>query len=90
MEVIRNFCLNKNFKNELIVNEFDKFKVFSKKDHSIRQQAGRILGNDLLDYIASNKEEKSDSLKKLPNDILDKLTTTIQEKIIIKKTLIDE
>ncbi len=90
LEIIRNFCLNKNFNNELIVNEFDKFKVFSKKDHSIRQQAGRILGNDLLDYVASNKEEKSDSLKKLPNNILEKLTTTIQEKIIIKKTFIDE
>jgi hypothetical protein len=80
LEIIRNFCLNKNFNNELIVNEFDKFKVFSKKDHSIRQQAGRILGNDLLDYVASNKEDKSDSLKKLPNNILVKLTSTIQEK----------
>ncbi len=90
MEVIRNFCLSKNFINELIVNEFVKFQIFSKKDHSLRQQAGRILGNDLLDYVASNKEEKSDSLKKLPNDILEKLTSTIHEKIIIKKTLIDE
>lgn len=90
LEVIRNFCLSNKYTNELIITEFDKFKVYSKKDHSIRQQAGKILGNDLLDYIASNKEEKSDSLKKIPNDILDKLTTTIQEKTIIKKTLIDE
>lgn len=90
MEVIRDFCLNKNLTNELIVNEFDKFKVYSKKDHSIRQQAGKILSNDLLDYVASNKEEKSDSLKKLPDNTLEKLTITIQEKIINKKTLIDE
>ncbi|OYQ33907.1 hypothetical protein CHU92_12525 [Flavobacterium cyanobacteriorum] len=88
--VIREFCLNNNRANDLIVNEFNKFKVYSKKDHSIRQQAGKILGNDLLDYVASNKEEKSDSLKKLPNDILEKLTATIQEKTIIKKTLVDE
>lgn len=90
MELIRNFCLNNNYTNELIVNEFDKFKVYSKKDHSIRQQAGKILGSDLLDYVASNKEEKSDSLKKLPNEILEKLTATIQEKTVIKKTLVDE
>lgn len=90
LEVIRDFCLNNDRENDLLVTEFDKFIVYSKKDHSIRQQAGKILGNDLLDYVASNKEEKSDSLKKLPNDILEKLTATIQEKIIIKKTLVDE
>lgn len=90
MEVIRDFCMKNNRTDELIVTEFDKFKMYSKKDHSIRQQAGKILGNDLLDYIASNKEEKSDSLEKLPNDILKKLTATIQEKTIIKKKLVDE
>jgi hypothetical protein len=90
LEVIREFCLNNNRSNDLIVTEFEKFKAYSKKDHSIRQQAGKILGNDLLDYVASNKEEKSDSLKKLPNNILEKLTATIQEKTIIKKTLVDE
>lgn len=89
MEAIRDFCLKNNRTDELIVTEFDKFKIYSKKDHSIRQQAGKILGNDLLDYIASNKEEKSDSLEKLPDDILEKLTATIQEKTIIKKTLVD-
>jgi len=90
MEVIREFCMKNNRENDLIVIEFDKFRIYSKKDHSIRQQAGKILGNDLLDYIASNKEEKSDSLSKVPDDILEKLTTTIQEKTIIKKTLVDE
>ncbi|MBI1308112.1 MAG: hypothetical protein GC181_16020 [Bacteroidetes bacterium] len=90
MEVIRDFCLTNNRENDLIVTEFDKFKIYSKKDHSIRQQAGKILGNDLLDYVASNKEEKSDSLNKLPEGILEKLTATIKEKTIIKKTLVDE
>lgn len=90
LEAIRNFCLNNNRPNDLIVTEFEKFKVYSKKDHSIRQQAGKILGNDLLDYVASNKEEKSDSLKKISNEILEKLTETIQEKTITKKTLLDE
>lgn len=90
LETIRNFCLENNLNSELIVKEFDKFKIYSKKDHSIRQQAGRILGNDLLDYLASNKTEISDSLKKIPIDILDKLTETIQEKTVIKKTLLPD
>jgi hypothetical protein len=90
LDIIREFCLDNNRANDLIVTEFDKFKVYSKKDHSIRQQAGKILGNDLLDYVASDKKEKSDSLRKLPNEILEKLTATIQEKTIVKKTLVDE
>ncbi len=90
LQVIRDFCLKNNRSNDLIVTDFEKFKVYSKKDLSIRQQVGKILGNDLLDYVASNKEEKSDSLRRLPNEIIEKLTATIQEKTIIKKTLLDE
>lgn len=88
LELFRDFCKKNNFPDELIVKEFDKFKLYSKKDHSIRQQAGRLLSNDLLDYIASNKTEISDSLKKLSFDILNKLTETIQEKTVIRKRLI--
>ncbi|GAB1452734.1 hypothetical protein MASR2M47_27900 [Draconibacterium sp.] len=90
LEVIKEFCLSNNQSEELIATEFEKFKIYSKKDHSVRQQAGRILGNDLLDYVASNRSEVSDSLKKLPQDILDKLIETIQEKKVIKKTLLDD
>mgnify|MGYP003631548566 CR=1 FL=1 len=90
MEVIRDFCLENNRVNDLIVLEFDKFKMYSKKDHSIRQQAGKILGSDLLDYLTSKKEEKSEALNKLPNEILEKLTATIREKTITKKTLVYE
>lgn len=90
LEFIRNFCEKNNFTNELIYKEFDKFVLYSKKDHSIRQQAGRLLGNDLLDYVASNKSEISDSLKKISTDVLNKLTETIQEKKVVKKTLIED
>ena len=90
LEAIREFCIKNGYKNELIVNEFEKFKIYSKKDHSIRQQAGKILGSDLLDYIASDKTDVSDSLGRLPEDILKKLTATIQQKIITKKTIINE
>lgn len=90
LEAIKDFCLDNSQDDELIVTEFEKFKAYSKKDHSIRQQAGRILGNDLLDYIASNKSEVSDSLSKLSDEILVKLTETIQEKEVTKKTLLED
>ncbi|MFN8325608.1 MAG: hypothetical protein U0T80_07620 [Flavobacteriaceae bacterium] len=90
LEAIQEFCIKNGYKNELIVNEFEKFKIYSKKDHSIRQQAGKILGNDLLDYIASDKTDVSDSLGRLPEDILKKLTATIQQKIVTKKAILNE
>ncbi len=90
LEAIKDFCIANNQDDELIVTEFEKFKTYSKKDHSIRQQAGRILGNDLLDYVASNKSEVSDSLNKLSDEILAKLTETIQEKEVTKKTFLED
>lgn len=90
LEAVKDLCMANNQDNELIVTEFEKFKTYSKKDHSIRQQAGRILGNDLLDYVASNKSEVSDSLSKLSDEILAKLTETIQEKEVIKKILLED
>lgn len=90
LEAIKNLCASNEFAHELIVLDFTKFKIYSSKDSSIKQQAGRILGNDLLDYIASNKTETSDPLKKLSEETLEKLTETIQEKTVIKKILLDD
>ncbi|WP_074406152.1 hypothetical protein [Aquimarina megaterium] len=90
LEVIKGFCEKNNLTDELIVKEFERFILYSKKDHSIRQQAGKILGNDLLDYVASSKTEISDSLKKISDGILDKLTETIHEKTVVKKTIIED
>ncbi|WP_291122682.1 hypothetical protein [Flavobacterium sp. UBA6046] len=90
LEIIKDFCITNNFKEELIVNEFEKFKIYSKKDHSIRQQVGRVLGSDLIDFVASNETEISESLKKIPMEILNKLIETIQEKTIKKKTLLED
>ena len=90
LKIIKNFCENCGFKNELIVQEFDKFIVYSKKDHSIRQQAGRVLSDDLLDYIASNKTDISKSLKKVPESILHKIVESIQEKEIQKKIIVED
>ncbi len=87
---IKNHCENIGLANELIVTNFDKFEIYSKKDHSIRQQAGRLLGNDLLDYVASDKSEKSDALKKLNDEIIEKLIETIVEKVIKQKKISNE
>jgi hypothetical protein len=90
LKIIKQFCLINNFKNELIVTDFENFKPYSLKDHSIRQQAGIVLRDDLLDYIASNKTEISNSLKKIPKDILDKIVDSIQEKKILNKKIVED
>ena len=90
LEAIKNCCIRYNLKDELLVNEFDKFIIYSKKDHSIRQQAGKIIGNDLIEYEASGKTEKSESLQKLPDIILQKLLETVQTKTIKRKTLLED
>jgi hypothetical protein len=90
LEAIRKLCSKTDLCNELIVTEFDKFILYSKKDHSVRQQAGKILGNDLIDYEASNKTEKSEALMKLADTILNNLLQTVQTKVIKKKTLLEE
>jgi len=90
LKLIKNFCVNCGFKDELLVQEFNKFILYSKKDHSIRQQTGRVLSDDLLDYIASNKTDISNSLKKIPKGILDKIFDSIQEKVILNKKIVED
>jgi hypothetical protein len=90
LNAIKNYCITLGYENELIVKDYDKFIVYSKKDHSIRQQAGRLLGNDLLEYVASNNTEKSDALKKLNDKIIENLIDTIVEKVIKQKKISNE
>lgn len=90
LNAIKNHCISTGLDNELIVTDYDKFIVFSKKDHSIRQQAGRLLGSDLLDYVSSDKTEKSDALTKLNDEIIEKLIETIVEKVIKQKKISNE
>ena len=68
--------------------DYENFKIIAKNDRIIRQQAGKILGDDLLEYIASGEEKDSDFLKKIPKNILSRILKTIQEKRINKKQLI--
>jgi len=90
LNAIKNHCKNTGLVDELIVGDFDKFIIYSKKDHSIKQQAGRLLSNDLLDYVASNKSDKSDALKKLNDDIIQKLIEFRIEKVIKQKKISNE
>lgn len=90
LTAIKNLCEKAELNQELIVTHYDKFLGYSKKDHSIRQQAGRLLGNDLIEYVASNMTEKSESLSKLNEDIIEKLVDTIVEKVIKQKNISDE
>jgi len=89
LEAIKNFCIDNDIKDELLVVEFDRFIAYSKKDSSLRQQAGKIIGNDLIEFEASGKTEKSESLQKLPDNILQKLLETVQTKTIKKKILLE-
>jgi hypothetical protein len=89
LEAIKNCCICNGLSDELLVVEFDKFIAYSTKDHSIRQQAGKIIGNDLIEYEASGKTEKSEALQKLPDSILQKLLETVQTKTIKRKILLE-
>ena len=58
------------------------------KDNTTGASMGKIVGDDLLEYIASGEEKDSDFLKKIPKNILSRILKTIQEKRINKKQLI--
>ena len=88
LRAIKNFCLSNGYEKEPIVLDYENFKIIAKNDRIIRQQAGKILGDDLLEYIASGEEKDSDFLKKIPKNILNRIVKTIQEKKISKKQLI--
>ena len=88
LRAIKNFCSSNGYEKELIVIDYENFKIIAKNDRIIRQQAGKILGDDLLEYIASGEEKDSDFLKKIPKNILSRILKTIQEKRINKKQLI--
>jgi hypothetical protein len=90
LKIISEYCKKNNLNNELIAQELNNFKLFSTKDNSIRNRCGRVLSNDLMTYIVSNYTEKSPILKKFKEEDLHQLVESIQEKTIIKKTLIDE
>ncbi|WP_148041503.1 hypothetical protein [Kaistella daneshvariae] len=89
LAAIKNYCERNGMLDELIVKEFNLFLQYSSKDHSLRQQAGRVLGNDMLEYVASEKTEKSATLMKLSADVLDKLVATVKEKTIKEKLIIE-
>lgn len=89
LSAIKDLCMEYGLNKELIVVDFESFISYSKKDHLIRQQAGKIIGSDLIDFVASNGKEISDSLRKIPVVTLGRLIKTIQEKKVKQKTLLE-
>lgn len=89
LSAIKDLCIEYGLNQELIVVDFEGFISSSKKDHLIRQQAGRIIGSDLIDFVASNGKEISDSLRKIPIATLDRLIKTIHEKKVKQKILLE-
>jgi len=61
MEAIRDLCIASNLTEIDFVINYDLVLKLSKEDKRIRQQAGKILGADLIDYVASGLSQKSDS-----------------------------
>lgn len=90
LSLINEYCKKNNLNEELILKELTNFLQYSKKDNSIRNKVGRVLSNDLMTYIYSNFQIKSPILQKFEEEDLIQLVESIQEKTIIKKTLIDE
>lgn len=90
LSLINEYCKKNNLHEELIYKYLTNFRQYSTKDNSIRNKVGRVLSNDLMTYISSNLQEKSPILQKFKEDDLIQLVDSIQEKTIIKKTLIDE
>lgn len=89
LSAIKDLCIEYGLSQELITVDFENFISHSKKDHLIRQQAGRIIGSDLIDFVASNGKEISDSLRKIPIETLDRLIKTIHEKKVKQKILLE-
>ncbi len=88
MEAIRDLCVASNLVEIEFVVNYDLVLRFSKEDNSIRQQAGKILGSDLIDYVASGFSERSESLKKISNETLEKIIKSINEKKIKCKKIL--
>lgn len=89
MEAIRDLCIASNLTKIDFVINYDLVLKFSKEDKRIRQQAGKILGADLIDYVASGLSQKSESLSKMPDEVLDKVVKSIIEKKIKYKKLLN-
>ena len=85
---IRDYCINNNLSDELLVSHIEHFKTYSSKDSSIRNKAGRVLSKDLMAYIGTNS--KSAVLKRFNDLDLLSLKNSIQEKTIKTKSIITD
>ena len=87
LKKIKELCIESVFHNLLFVAEFNEVMKCRAKDKEIRQSAGRLLSNDLLDWVATG--EKSENLKSIPEDILNNIKSSVQQKTIRTKKNIE-
>jgi hypothetical protein len=63
-------------------SEFNQVLYYKKKDKSIRQSIGHALGSELLLFENSGTTVKEPVLSLLPDDLINNLRESIQEKIV--------
>jgi len=88
LEAIKDCCIRFQLSDLDLVLNYHIILNYAKEDKRIRQQAGKILGADLIEYVASAYQEKSLSLKMLPDDTLTRIVKSIIEKKVVNKQLI--
>jgi len=87
LKVIKEICIESAFGNLPFVTEYNEVLKYRAKDKEIRQSVGRGLSTDLLDWVATG--EKSENLKSIPDEILNNIKSSVQEKTIRTKKIID-
>ncbi|MFH1005859.1 MAG: hypothetical protein V1781_10295, partial [Bacteroidota bacterium] len=88
IKIIKEFCIENGFSNLLFVSEYNEVLKYRAKDLEIRRSVGRGLSTDLLDWVATG--EKSENLKSIPDDILNNIKSSVQEKTISLKKIIEK
>lgn len=87
LKKIKEVCIENVFHNLPFVTEFNEVLKYRAKNKEVRQSAGRLLSNDLLDWVATG--EKSENLKSIPEDILNNIKSSVQQKTIKTKKIIE-
>ncbi len=87
LKKIKEVCIENLFHNLPFVTEFNELLKYRAKNKEVRQSAGRLLSNDLLDWVATG--EKSENLRSIPEDILNNIKSSVQQKTIRSKKIIE-
>ena len=87
LKKIKELCIEYHLNNIEFVTHFNEILKYRAKDKEVRQSVGRLLSNELLDWVAT--KEKSENLKAIPEDILNNIKYSVQEKTVKSKKNIE-